>query len=124
MTALHPFHRSIVALLLLVIVSGCAHVSDTIDTYSPLAIIAMPNKDVAALTADDIVIVLREAGFSDEQIIEHGTEIRNAIGSTGAVKMLSEKKVQAIIAVRDSYLHVVSRQRGSFVYDLLKCRIL
>jgi hypothetical protein len=81
-------------------------------------IVPVANHDLAGLNAHDIVQVMRRAGFSDKQILEEGTDLRNALSSSGAATVRLDKKVEAIFAVDGDYVHVTSRQRGSFTYDL------
>ena len=86
---------------------GCAH-----TRLTPLS-----NQDVIALTADDVAYVMRQAGFSDEQILDMGTDVRNILATSGSVQIRIGNKVEVILAVRGNYLHVSSRQRGNFVYN-------
>jgi hypothetical protein len=77
------------------------------------------NRDVAALTSDDIVHIMRRAGFSDDQILELGTEVRNALMTSGAAE-IKKDKVEVIFAVRGEYVFVTTRLRGNFIYDIKK----
>jgi len=101
---------AVVASGLLACVGGCAN---TDARVSPL-----PNPDVAALDADHIVRIMRRAGFSDEEIVDLGTQLRNILGASGAAKIQVGQKVEAIFAVDGRCLHGTSRRRGSFVYQL------
>lgn len=83
-------------------------------------VILLPNRDIAALSADDIVGVMRRGGFSDERILDLGTDLRNMLASSGAAKIRVGDKIEAIFAVDGRCLHVTSRLRGSFIYDLKK----
>ena len=99
-------------------------------------VVSLSNRDVAPLTADDIVRIMWRAGFSDDQVLEVGTDLRNSLASTGAAKIMvgkkvdailtvgadRGKKVEAIFSVDSHYLHAASRRRGSFIYDLEKRR--
>jgi len=78
----------------------------------------LPNQAVAALSADDVVRVMRRAGFSGQEILELGTDLRNGLATMGAVQVRMGQKVEAIFAVDGTYLHGTSRRRGSFIYDL------
>lgn len=106
-----------VGLLLMVSLSGCAY-----QTHEALLAgseaFSLSNQDTADLTADDVMIVMRRAGFTDEQILELGTDMRNAIARTGAAKIRLGKRVEALFAVSGNYLYVSSYRRGSFTYDL------
>jgi hypothetical protein len=63
---------------------------------------------------------MRRAGFSDQEILDLGPEIRNTLASTGAAMIRIGDKVKAIFAVDGKFLHVSTRARGSFIYDLGK----
>lgn len=100
--------------LLVLNVTGCA------NTAIEPQVIRLANRDIAALTADDIVCVMQRAGFSDERIMDLGTDLRNSLASTGAAKIVIDEKVEAILAVDGNYLHVASRRTGSSIYNLRK----
>lgn len=101
------------SLLLTVTLAGCANPRGG-------HVIAVPNRQVAGLSADDTVRVMRRAGLADRQILELGTELRNALASSGAANVRVGNKVEAIFAVDGDCLHASSRTRGSFIYDLKK----
>jgi VCBS repeat-containing protein len=100
---------SLSALLAMV---GCAH--------RPAQIIPVSNLDVAALSTEDIVQVMLQAGFSDKQIVEFGTDLRNELARSGAAQINVRGKVEAIFAVHGDYVYVSSYLKGSFIYDLTK----
>lgn len=74
--------------------------------------------EVAALDADDIVLVMRRAGFSDEQIVEVGTDVRNSLATAGTAKIHVGKRIEAILVVSSECLYISSYHRGNFIYDL------
>ncbi|GAI19495.1 unnamed protein product, partial [marine sediment metagenome] len=80
---------------------GCAH--------NRAQVIPVSNREVAALSAEDIVRVMLRAGFSDEQILELGTELRNELGLSGAAQINVGDKMEAIFAVDGDYVYVSSR---------------
>lgn len=81
-------------------------------------VISLPNRDVADLCSDDVVKILLRSGLDEEQILKFGTDFRNAVATNGAARIRVGKKTEALFAVVDDYLHVSSRTRGSFIYDL------
>jgi len=83
-------------------------------------VVALNNTEVAALTADDVVRIMRRAGFSDQQVLDLGTDLRNTLASSGAAQIRVGEKVESIFAVSGRWLHASSRSRGSFIYDLEK----
>ena len=87
------------------------------DTNINAKVITLPNnKDVIALSADNVVTLMRRAGFSDQQILDLGTDLRNALATEGAAQVQVKDKVEAIFAVSGSQVHVSSYQRGSFIF--------
>lgn len=121
----------IILLLLLPFLSlgvvGCAQVGKITSGIGRLAgaggaqklqVMPLSNQDVIALSADDIVQLMRRTGFSDEQILELGTDLRNALLSSGAAQVRLRNKVEAIFAVHNEYVFITTRLRGSFIYDV------
>jgi len=92
--------------------AGCAH--------TQAQVIPVSNREVAALSAEDIARVMLRAGFSDKQIVELGTEMRNELARSGAAQINVGDKVEALFAVDGDFVYVSSRLRGSFIYDLRK----
>ena len=90
--------------------AGCA--------ADPGKVSPLGNQQAAALSADDVVRIMRRAGFNDQQVIELGTDLRNALATTGAAQIRVGKKVEAIFAADDQAICGSSRQTGPFVYDL------
>ena len=74
----------------------------------------------AELSADDVVRVMWRAGFSDDQVLELGTDLRNSLAYTGAAQIVIGERVEAVFGMDGDYLYVASRMRGSFIYDLGK----
>jgi hypothetical protein len=82
-----------------------------------MAVTPIPSRDIIALDAEDVVTVMRRSGFDDDQILAQGTEIRNALSTTGSARISVGKKTEALFMVVDRYIHVSSRLRGNFIYD-------
>jgi hypothetical protein len=87
-------------------------------------VVALPNRQVVELNSDDVVKVMLRSGFPDEAVLELGTDLRNALAVQGSARIRIGKRTEALFAVVGDYLHVSSRTRGSFIYDLEKqcCR--
>ena len=83
-------------------------------------VVPVSNREVAARSAEDIVQVMLQAGFSDERILELGTDLRNELARSGAAQITVGEKVEAIFAVNGDHVSVSTRLRGSFLYDLRK----
>ena len=109
------------ALLILIFLSlgvvGCA---STQNKRVEFQVIPIPNQQVAELGSDDIVRVMRRAGFSDEQIWELGAQLRDGLLRAGAVQISRNNIVEVQFAIRSDRVYVTARLRGSFVYDLKK----
>jgi hypothetical protein len=85
-----------------------------------MQVISLNSRDIAPLAADDIVVTMRRGGFSDQEILDLGPDVRNTLASSGAAMIRTRDKVEAIFAVEGNFLHVSTRRRGSFIYDLGK----
>lgn len=80
-------------------------------------VIPVSNAEVLALSPDDIARIMRQAGFSDEQILALGTDLRNRLAQSGAAQIRLADKVEAIFAVHGRHVYVSSRRSGSCIYD-------
>ena len=89
---------------------GCATVGEQV--------VPMANRDAAALTAEQTVDVMRQAGFTHEQIVEHGPRLRNTLASAGAAQVRVNGVVQALFAVDGDRLYVSARGRAAFITPL------
>jgi len=81
----------------------------------------MSNRHVLALSPDEVVDVMRRAGFSDSQILEYGTDLRNGLAESGAVQIKIGNKVEAVFAVNLSEgncVYISTRLRGNFIYNV------
>ena len=92
-------------------VAGCAQ-------NTGIQVLPMSNQGVLTLTADDVVQVMRAAGFSDEQIWEHGTALRDGLARSGAVQTKVNKTVEAVFAVSGDSVYISTRLRGHFIYNI------
>jgi hypothetical protein len=59
-------------------------------------------------------------GFSDQEILDLGPDVRNTLASSGAAMIRIGDKVEALFALDGNFLHVSTRTRGSFIYDVGK----
>jgi hypothetical protein len=81
----------------------------------------MSNRSVLALNPDEVVDIMRRSGFSDNQILEYGTDLRNGLAESGAVQIKIGNKVEAVFAVNLSEgncVYISTRLRGNFIYDV------
>ena len=106
--------------------AGCSHLpsfsSQGSDYEQPnkLKVVPLGNQDVIELSADDVVRVMHRAGFSDEQILELGPELRDGLADSGAAQVRLRDKVEVVFAVHGNYVFITTRLRGSFIYDVGK----
>jgi hypothetical protein len=102
----------LLALLALGVV-GCGHTG--------IQVIPLSNRHILALSADDVVQVMRGAGFSDRQIMAYGTDLRNGLAQYGAVQIKVNNKLEAVFAInldRGDCVYISTRLRGNFIYNL------
>ncbi len=82
-----------------------------------IQIVPQSNQEVADLSSDDIVRIMRRVGFPDDLILELGGEMHSALRSSGAARVLDKKTVEAILRINGRYVYITSRSRGTFIYD-------
>lgn len=106
----------VIGLLLLMLLAfgltGCGYQN------TGLQFIPVSNREVLALNADDVVQIMRRAGFSDNQIMQYGTDLRNGLAQSGAVEVRINKKVEAIFAVNGDSIYISTRLRGNFIFNI------
>jgi len=96
-------------------IGGCAR------NNTGIRVIPLSNRSVLALSPDDVVEVMRRAGFSDRQVLEFGTDLRNGLAESGAVQIKIGKKVEAVFAIKlseSNCVYISTRLRGNFIYDV------
>jgi hypothetical protein len=102
-------------LLLALGVIGCGGSSG-----SNIQVIPLSSRSVLELNADDVVRVMRQAGFSDQQILEYGPDLRDGLAQSGAVQIKVGNKVEAVFAINLDHgpcVYITTRLRGSFIYN-------
>ncbi len=104
-------------------IAGCTS-STTSYSSSELRITPLNNKNTITLSADDIVQIMRQAGFSDEQILELGGRMHDSLLHSGAAQLEIGNKVEAVFAVNNNFVYIATRLRGSFIYDVKKGRLV
>jgi hypothetical protein len=81
-------------------------------------VIPLNYHEVLTLSSDDIVRVMRRAGFSDNQILEYGTDLHDALSRSGAAQVKMSKKLQAVFAINGDSVYISTRLRGNFIYNV------
>ena len=75
------------------------------------------NQDILTLSSDDIVRVMRGAGFSDNQILQYGEDLHLALSQYGAAQIKIGRKLEAVFAINGDAVYISSRLRGNFIYN-------
>ncbi len=83
-----------------------------------LEIVPINNQDVLTLSSDDIVRVMRRAGFSDNQILEYGTDLHSALSREGAAQIKIRRNPEAVFAINGDAVYISTRLRGNFIYNV------
>ena len=107
--------RLVLLLLLTLGMIGCARRATGIQ------IIPLSSSNVLALGADDLIEIMRRAGFSDEQILEYGPDVHDGLAQSGAVQVRVNNKVEAVFAInrdRGDCVYISTRVRGNFIYNV------
>ena len=81
-------------------------------------VIPLSYQEVLTLSSDDIVRVMRRAGFSDNQILEYGTDLHDALSRSGAAQIKINKNLQAVFAINGDSVYISTRLRGNFIYNV------
>jgi len=93
-------------------VAGCG------SRNTGIQIVPMGNQDVLDLTAADVVKIMRAAGFTDMQIYEYGTALRDGLAQRGAVQIKIDDTVEAVFAAKGDSVYISTRSRGHFIYNV------
>ena len=83
-----------------------------------IQVVPLGNRSVLTLTADDVVQVMRAAGFSDAQIWQHGTAVRDGLARSGAVQIKIGDTVETVFAINGETVYISTRLRGHFMYNI------
>jgi hypothetical protein len=90
-------------------------------SVAPLKIVPRNNHNSLTVppSADDIVAMMLKVGFSEQQIVEMGETLRNALVSSGAAEVRRGKEVGAIFAVyKNDTIFIQTRRGGTYIYDV------
>jgi len=85
-----------------------------------LEVVPRNNRDVANLSPDDIINVMEQVGFSDEQILRLGPDLHEALFTSGAAAVTYGKEAEVVYAVSGEHLFIQSRTEGTFMYNITK----
>jgi hypothetical protein len=80
-------------------------------------IFPLNNQNVLTLSSDDIVRVMRRAGFSDNQILQHGEDLHIALAQYGAAQIKINRRLEAVFAINGDAVYISSRVTGNSIYN-------
>ena len=103
---------------LLVGLPGCSYTKQWWPGSKTLRVERAAHGAAASLSADEVVQAMRQAGFTDEEILEKGPELRNTLAMSGSARIAKGSTAEAIFAADAQKLYVSSRQSGSFSLPL------
>ncbi len=89
------------------------------NSADELRIVARSGREVVRLSPDDVIRIMQRVGFSDDQILDLGPDLYNALLTSGAAEVLYGKRTEMNFAVSSRQVRIQSRTRGTFVYDVL-----
>ncbi len=107
--------RLVLLLLLTLGIMGCSRRATGIQ------IIPLNSSSVLTLSPDNLVEIMRRAGFSDEQILEYGPDVHDGLAQSGAVQVRVNNRVEVVIAInrdRGDYVYISSASRGNSIYNV------
>jgi hypothetical protein len=109
---------------MVVSMSGCSQLArqPSRNNNKKLDVIPFSTRHAIALTATDIIAIMRAANFTDDQIYEYGRQVRDGLMTVGGVQIQFTQDQEAKVVVRfvinaDDYVLVNSVISGYFVYD-------
>ncbi len=80
-------------------------------------IFPLNNQNVLTLSSDDIVRVMRRAGFTDNQILQHGEDLYLALAQYGAAQIKIRRRPEAVFAINGDAVYISSRVTGNSIYN-------
>ena len=89
------------------------------NSAEELRIVARSGREVVRLSPDDVIRIMQRVGFSDNQILDLGPDLYNALLTSGAAEVFYGRHTEMIFAVGNRQVRIQSRTRGTFVYDVL-----
>lgn len=110
------FHVICISLLLTLLAFGLSGCTGN----RGLEIFPLSSQNVLTLSSDDVVRVMRRAGFSDNQILQYGEDLHLALAQYGAVQIKINKKLMAVFAINGDEVYISSALTGmthNFIYN-------
>jgi len=93
---------------------------DTRPAASNAAMSVQPvtSSEVADLSADDVIKIAMKIGFTKQQIVQFGADLRDALHQSGAARVLIRGNVEALLRVQSGNVWISSATYGDHVYSL------
>lgn len=99
--------------LVLLTLSACTTMDQNIvrmdEQVSPVTV-----GDSGEVPAAVLAAAMLRAGFSNDEILHEGTQVHDALATSGGAQVRSGDSVLALFAVHDGTLYVTSRTTGTF----------
>jgi len=86
--------------------------------------VARSGREVVRLGPNDIIRIMQRVGFSDQQIVDLGTDLHDALLLSGGAEVFYGRNLEMILAVNNQQVQIRSRTRGAFVYDVQSGRFV
>jgi hypothetical protein len=83
-----------------------------------MRVVPIASEHHMALAADDIVLMMRQAGFTDSEILKYGTDVRNALATQGSARVEVDDVVRAIFFAQKDTVHVTTTVGKAFFYQI------
>ena len=100
-----------------IFLSGCVSPDDNLAKMSqPVANVVVG--EAAEVSARDLAEAMLRAGFTREQILQHGPQVRRSLATSGGAQVRDGRAIGALFSVHGNHLYVTSRTRGTFVQPL------
>ena len=107
--------KAVGAGLLVIALGACATTkfdSNIKLTNQPVtAIVVGDAADVPALI---LASAMLRAGFTEQQVLDDGPGVREALATSGGAQVRDEESILALFSVQSGLLYISSRERGTF----------
>ncbi len=77
-----------------------------------------PGEHHKTLSADDVVLLMRQSGFGDSDILQYGTDLRNALATQGVARVEIGDVVRAIFCAQEESVYVTTSMGKAFFYPI------
>jgi hypothetical protein len=107
--------RVIGAALLVSVLGACATTKfDSNIKLTSQPVTAIVVGDAADVPAMVLASAMLRAGFTEQQVLDQGPGVREALATSGGAQVRDEESILALFSVQSDLLYVSSRERGTF----------